>query len=259
MDLTKIKLFLMDLDGTLYIDGKLIDGANETIEKLRKDGKKIGFVTNNTSIGKNDYLKKFKKIGLTVFESEFVSASYEMIEYLKKNNLQDSVYLLGTKSLKKEFEKNGIKLVDNAKTVVVAYDTELTYKKLVHASTLIKNGANYFSTHIDKVCPSKDKVLPDAGSYINLIYDITGKKPKFVGGKPGKDFAKYILNKFQVKKNQVCFIGDRLYTDIQFALNNGFNSILVLSGETKKEDLKECKIKPDLVLSTIKDIQKLID
>jgi len=172
--------------------------------------------------------------------------------------LENSVYLLGTKSLQKEFKNEGIRLLNDAKTVVVAYDTELTYKKLAEATTLIANGSKYYATHLDKICPSVDKNLPDVGSYIKLIHEATGIEPEFIGGKPCKDFAKYILDKFNLKKSEVCFIGDRLYTDIKFANINGFKSILVLSGETKKEDLKNCEIKPDLVLNSIRDLINLI-
>jgi len=257
LDLKKIKLFLVDLDGTTYIENNLIDGAKESLEKIKEKGKNFCFISNNSSRSIYDYLKKFKKLGLNIGKNEVITSSTFMINFLKEKNLGKSVYLLGTKSLKKEFLKEGITLRDDAKTVVVSYDNELTYKKLSQVSTLILNGSNYFATHLDKVCPSLSQNLPDVGSYIKLIKEATGRKPDFIGGKPSKEFAKFILNKFSVKKNEVCFIGDRLYTDIKFAKDNGFKSILVLSGETKKEDLNKSDIQPDLVLNSIKELQNL--
>ena len=258
MNFEKIKLFLIDLDGTTYLDNNLIDGVVETLDEIKKQGKNFCFVSNNSSLSKSEYLKKFKKLGLKILNNELITSSEQMVSYLKEKKLHNSVYLLGTNSLVKEFKKVGVVLKNSAKTVVLAYDKELTYKKLTNASTLISNGANYFATHLDKVCPSTDKILPDVGSFIKLIFEATGKNPAVIGGKPTKEFGKFILSKYNFKPSEICFIGDRLYTDILFAKNNKFKSILVLTGETHKEDLEKSDIKPDLILNTISDLKNLI-
>lgn len=254
-ELKNIKLFLIDFDGTTYVDTKLIDGATDFLKDVEKQNKKFCFITNNSSVSVDYYVKKLHKLGIVVDKSKVYSSSTATINFLKQKYSNKKIFLLGTKLLKKEFVQNGIRVVDtNPDVVVVAYDTELTYKKLDLACLYIRKGLPYIATHPDNNCPKLYGFAPDVGSFISLIKTSTNREPDEIIGKPNKIMAKEILSQFKVKKSEVAMIGDRLVTDIAFANNNGMTSIAVLTGETTREILKKSNIKPNITVNSIKDL-----
>lgn len=259
-NLKSVKAYLFDMDGTLYIGGKLIDGASQTLEYLRNHGKKVFFLTNNSSISVSDYLIKLKKYGLTDKIDEICSSSLSTIAYLKKNSLDKRVYLVGTQSLKREFVEHGIELVeDDPLTAVLSYDKELTYDKLVKLTKFIVKGANYIATHEDINCPSEDVYFPDIGSMMALVEKSTGLKPMAICGKPRKIMAQYVEEMLNLRPNEIAMVGDRLMTDIAFGINNDFVSVLVLSGESTLIDQKNSGLVPTYVFDSVKDIVKELE
>lgn len=253
--LKNVKCFLLDLDGTIYLGNSLIDGAEDFLKAVKAGGKKYCFLTNNSSRSAADYLKKLEKIGINAVPDEVLTSGQSAVSYLKKNYAGKSVYLLGTESLKKEFSGSGIVLTENKPDiVVVSYDTELTYEKLSKACLYITGGALYIATHPDINCPSERGMLPDLGSYMELIKKSTGKSCGIICGKPRGIMAEAVLERFNLKREEIAMVGDRLSTDIQFALNCGFVSVLVLSGETDMEMLEKSGLKPDVVLPSVKGL-----
>lgn len=255
-DIKNVKAFLFDLDGTIYLGGKLIDGAKETLEYLRENGKKVLFLTNNSSKSVKDYLVKMQKFGLTDSADDICSSSLSTIAYLKKHNLCEDVYLVGTKSLQEEFKTHGISLVEeNPKTVVLAYDTELTYEKLCKATRFIVKGAGYIATHEDINCPAEDVYLPDIGSMMALIEKSIGRMPDVICGKPRPAMADFVQDLLGLEASEIAMVGDRLLTDIAFGINNDFFSVLVLSGESTLESLKQSGLEPSRVFASVNDIK----
>ena len=115
-------------------------------------------------------------------------------------------------------------------------------------------GAILHFTHPDTNCPSQRGSLPDAGSFIALIEKSTGRLPDVICGKPNAVMAQAVEEKFELESRQIAMVGDRLTTDMAFAINNGFASILVLTGETDRKLLNESGIKPDYVFDSVRDI-----
>ncbi|MFX0071857.1 MAG: HAD-IIA family hydrolase [Candidatus Hermodarchaeota archaeon] len=180
------KVFFLDLDGTIYLDGVLFDNIKELIKTLQKKKKKFFFLTNNSSISTNDYYKKLRKVGLDIKKENIIISTHPTIQYLKENKFK-KVFLIGTKSLRSEFKENGFELNDkNPQIVVLAFDKELTYEKLVKAAYFLQENLPYIATHPDKVCPTKKGYIPDTGSMIALLYESTGKMPE-IFGKPNKE------------------------------------------------------------------------
>ncbi|HOJ88990.1 MAG TPA: HAD hydrolase-like protein, partial [Pseudothermotoga sp.] len=142
--------------------------------------------------------------------------------------------------------------------VVLGYDTEVNYEKLALGCLFIRKGVDYIATHPDINCPSADGPLPDAGSFISLIERSTGRKPDFIVGKPNPLMLKMIVEKTGVEPERIAMVGDRLYTDMEFAKRSGIFSILVLSGESTLEDLKKVEEKPDLVLQNIGELALML-
>ncbi len=254
--LKDIKLFVLDMDGTIYLGDKILPGAIEFVKTARKMGKKVIFFTNNASKNPNNYVDKLKRMGFGSKREDVVTAGDVTIEFLKKNHPNQPVYLVGTPALEQSFTEAGIVLSENADVVVSSFDTTLTYEKLVIACDLIRNGAIFYCTHPDFNCPTETGFIPDSGAIAALITASTGAIPKYFG-KPHRETAEMISNLFGVSFDETAIVGDRLYTDIALGKNNGLLSVLVLSGETKIEDVNDSN-SPDIILDGIGEILNYI-
>lgn len=158
--------------------------------------------------------------------------------------------------LEASFREKGIPLTDGSEAdiVVSSFDTTLTYEKLEKACTLIRNGAKFYSTHPDFNCPTETGFIPDSGAICALITASTGKQPRYFG-KPHKETAEMLSRRFGIPAEKTAVVGDRLYTDIALGRNNGLTSILVLTGETKREDVNESNA-PDFIFDSIGEISR---
>lgn len=263
--LRNIECFLFDLDGTIYLEGVLIKGAKQTIEKLKKQGKKVVFLTNNSSVSTKKYHEKLLKIGLECEISDILTSGGATIHYLKSRHKDKSIYLVGTESLKDEFAESGLKMWNDEDGVlcekpnipdvcVLSYDKELTYEKLVKITRYITLGSEYIATHPDINCPADVVYQPDIGSFIKLIESSTGKTPSVICGKPHNAIAEVIVEIANLPAEKIAMVGDRLATDIAFGNTNGFLSTLVMTGETTKEWLNSSEIKPDVVIDGVWEI-----
>ncbi|MBS3811893.1 MAG: HAD-IIA family hydrolase [Halanaerobiales bacterium] len=257
------KLFIFDMDGTIYLGQKLIDGVVDLLDVL--DNKYINyiFLTNNSSKNSEDYKTKLANLGIKAELKKIVNAGEVTAGHIKKIKSEDEnrVYVVGTQSLKDVFENYGFEVVNSRKNVdflVLGFDTSLTYQKLWDAHYLINSGVKYFATNPDQVCPlEKGRSMPDCGAITSLLKTSTGQIPKVIG-KPNVEMINYISEKFDADKRSITMVGDRLYTDIKMAEDSNINSILVLSGETKRSDLKSSTIKPDFVLKDIAELKYLL-
>ncbi len=261
VQLKDLDVFLFDMDGTLNMGEIPLDGAMDTLRELEKLGKKVCFVTNNSSKSKYDYFEKVHRMGYDCKMEQIITSGMATAQYLNRYHPYKSVYVLGTDCLKQEFADYGIEVKEineGADIVVLAFDTELTYKKLFYATQLIGKGSGYIATHPDYVCPSDEGDMPDAGAMMSLINDTVHRMPDVVVGKPNFAMAEYVFDHCSVSPEKVAFVGDRLYTDIKFGINNNMTSILVLTGETSLEMLNESDIKPSYVLDSVNEIPKLI-
>lgn len=253
---SRFGLYLLDMDGTIYFENSLIPGAYEFINKLKEENIPYVFISNNSSVSKSTYLEKLANLGIPCSEDNLFSSAMAMGLYLKENYLDKKVFVVGTKLFKDELLNYGINLVDDdsADILVVGYDRELTYEKLEVACRLLDGDVIFLATNPDFVYPLKNKrYLPDCGSICNMLTVATGKSPNYIG-KPNPFIIDYLKKKFGVRNEDVVVVGDRLYTDIQLAINANVNSILVLTGEATKEMLEESKVKPNYVVDSIKDL-----
>lgn len=234
----KAKIFL-DLDGTVYLDGLPFPDVLETLHKLSTAGSTIHYITNNTSESVEQYSKKLANIGLPVFEGAVISPISILLNWMK-NNKKRKVYPIGTKSFEYALVNSGIATVDhcNPDLVIVAFDKELTYEKLMISCKLINSGVPWYITHIDLACPSIHGPMPDCGSIGAMIEKTTGVPPSGHFGKPGKHLVRYLQSIIH-DDERIVVAGDRLYTDAALGLKIGAHTILVKTGEFKaaEEDL----------------------
>ena len=256
------KLYLFDMDGTLYLGSRLYDFTLELLDTLKKTGRNYLFMTNNSSKSVEDYVKKLGKLGIQATRDDFMTSSQATAFYLHKHHDGQKLYVCGTESLKEELRREGFSIttnVDEVECIVMGFDTELTSQKLHDVSYMLLTRPDlpYIATNPDYVCPTEFGSVPDCGSVCDMIYNATKKRPVVIG-KPSPLMPQLAMEKLGVSKEETCVVGDRIYADVKSGLNAGVTGILVLSGETTVEILNESADKPHLVLQDAGEILSAI-
>lgn len=255
--LQSCKLFVFDLDGTLYLGDKVLPGAHEIIEALEASPDyKYVYLTNNSSRAARDYITRLKGLGFLCSDENIMSSSMATARYLIENYSGQGVYLVGTNAFYDELKDCGINLSeDNATVVCVGFDTELTFDKLNKATHFLRRGAAFVAANPDCVCPMpEDEVLPDCGSICALLTACTGREPFYIG-KPNPQMLYMLSENLGISLSQIAVVGDRLYTDIAVAENAGAVSVCVLSGETNREMIKSSPVKPQYVFPSVIELR----
>ena len=250
----KTRLYLFDMDGTLYLGDRLYDFTPALLHQIRRTGGKYLFMTNNSSKSVADYVKKLEKMGISATREDFMTSSQATAFYLKQHHPGKKLYVCGTKSLIAELESEGFETttdIEKAECVVMGFDTELTFQKLWDVSKILltKPDIPYIATNPDLVCPTEFGSVPDCGSVCFGIQNATGRTPTVIG-KPSPLMPELAMAKWGCTPGETTVIGDRIYTDVKSGLNAGANTILVLSGESTLQTLAESPDKPHLVLES---------
>lgn len=256
-----LKLYLFDMDGTLYLGDRLFGFTAELLNKLRETGSRYMFMTNNSSKSVQAYIDKLEKLGIPSTSEDFITSSQATAYYLKKQYPGAVLYVCGTNSLKQELESQGFRVtekLEEVECIVMGFDTELTFQKLHDVSYLLATREiPYIATNPDYVCPTEFGSVPDCGSVCDMIFNATGKRP-IVIGKPEPLMPMLAMEKCGCKPSETAVVGDRIYTDIKSGLRAGTVTILVMSGETTEEILNESIEKPDIVLPDAGEILKAL-
>ena len=256
-DIKNIKLFLFDMDGTLYLGNRLYDFTINLLKTIKHTGGRYMFMTNNSSKSVVDYIKKLESLGITATEDEFITSSQATSYYLKNTYPNARLYVCGTQSLKDELTSEGFFVTEDASSadvLVMGNDQELTFKKLEDVCReLLTRDVPYIATNLDYVCPTEFGSVPDCGSFCDMIYNCTKKRPLLIG-KPEALMPELAMEMAGCTKEATAVVGDRIYTDVKSGINAGAVSVLVMSGETTEEILRVSEDKPDLVLSSCAEI-----
>ena len=255
------RLFLFDMDGTIYEGEELFEGSLDLLDGIRKIGGKYVFITNNSSKSVWDYVEKVNRLGIMADEDNFFTSSQATILYLKENYAGKCIYCQGTKSLVKELVNEGLNIVteysDKAEVILIGYDTELTFKKIQDSCKMLQKDIPYIATNPDYACPVSFGFVPDCGSICMMYENATGRTPKFIG-KPEPTMINFVREKTGYSKEETVVIGDRLYTDIASGLNADVTTICVLTGEATVEEILNGSTKPSYTFDSVKDISKII-
>lgn len=256
--LADTELFVLDMDGTFYLGERILDGALDFIEAVKRKGKQFLFFTNNSSKSPEIYMEKLAGMNCPITREQIMTSGDVTIQYVKRNYKGKSIYLVGTRALEESFLQAGVFLTQEMPdVVVVGFDTTLTYEKLERACTYIRNGALFLATHLDINCPTEDGFIPDCGAFCAAITLSTGIQPKYLG-KPFAETVEMVLDRTGMKRETTAFVGDRLYTDVATGVNNGALGFLVLTGETKLADVEVSEVKPDGVFESLGEMGELL-
>lgn len=261
-DLNKVRLFLLDMDGTIYLDNRLFDGVTDFLAHIKAIGGKYMFLTNNSSKSVDKYIEKLASLGIASAEEDFLTSTNATVLYLQKKAYH-KIYALGTASFKEQLRNAGLpitdRLEDDIDCLCMGFDTELTFQKLEDACILLGRDVDYVATNPDWVCPTWYGYVPDCGSVSEMLYNATKRRPVFIG-KPQPAMALLAMEKTGFSPEQTALIGDRLYTDIACGVNAGITSIFVLSGEGTLADVETSDVKPSYIYENIRalfrDLQK---
>lgn len=264
MKLKAKRLFLLDMDGTIYLGNRLFSGVPEFLDRVKSKGGKYIFMTNNSSRSVSSYIDKLKSLGIEAVREDFVTSVDATVEFIKRRHGEEAflkkIYVMGTESFIEQMREAGFNTVScidgGADIVLCGFDKELTYKKLEDVCWLLsdsKNEPEYLATNPDWVCPTEFGYVPDCGSMCEMIKKATGKSPYFIG-KPNPDMALLAMKKTGFSREETLVIGDRIYTDIACGANAKVDTCFVLSGEGTLEDVQSADTKPTYIVNDIAEL-----
>ena len=259
------KLFLFDMDGTVYLDETLFDGAKELFSAIDQKKGKYVFITNNSSRSVGDYVLKMHRLGLkNITEEHFYTSGQAAQAFLSENYPGKRVYVQATASLIKEYRALGMDVTDeydeSASAILVGFDTEVTGEKIYGTCKMLTNlKVPYFATNPDLVCQVDFGFIPDCGTYCDALERATGRKPIYIG-KPAPTMIFTAMKKFGYSAEETVVVGDRLYTDVASGNNALVDTVCVLSGEATAEEILNASGEkvPTFVLKSIADLIDLI-
>ena len=234
------RLFLLDMDGTIYLDDRLFDGVTAFLSRIREKGGRYLFLTNNSSKGVEGYIEKLNGMGIATGREDYLTSVDAAVDLLRRRYPGRRCYVQGTRSFYDQLAAAGIPVTcdreDGAEILLSGFDRELTFQKLEDACILLNRGVTWLATNPDWVCPTWYGAVPDCGSVCEMLHRATGREPEFIGKHPPE---------------AAVLLGDRLYTDIACAVNAGIDSVFVLSGEGTRDDIERDGIRPTWVYDDI--------
>ncbi|EQC32560.1 hypothetical protein SDRG_09879 [Saprolegnia diclina VS20] len=271
--------FLFDCDGVLWRGSAAIEGAKEAIQLLRSLGKKVVFVTNNSTKSRDTYVDKLAGQGISATVGDIVTSASACAAYLRKHDVQGKVYVVGEAGLAAEVSAQGFEnfgLEHNGKTevptpfavdpavgaVVIGLDRAISYYKLSYAavSILTNPGCKFFATNTDPTFPVDGAVLPGGGTCVAALATAVGRAPDAVIGKPSQALLQTILSTHNLDPARTCMVGDRLNTDIEFGRLGGLRTLLVLTGVTAPSEIEYIENeaqRPDFFVESIDVLNQL--
>ncbi len=248
-----IKTAIFDLDGTLILGKTPVPGAAEALEKLRLAGVRVFFLTNAGTRSREGVAHKLDNMGLQAVKEEVYCGSYLVARYIAQNHHGKKAFVVGEHGMNEELKAAGVKVAEDAEIVAVCLDRHVTYEKLAKAHKLLKKGAHFIASNKDHTFPTEHGSMPGAGCIVSAL-EFSSKKAAYVVGKPNPFAFEIMQNELGLNPEETVMVGDRLDTDIMFAKNAGIKSALVLTGISKKDEIKEKKIEPDFVFASVAEL-----
>ncbi|TPX34866.1 hypothetical protein SmJEL517_g02631 [Synchytrium microbalum] len=274
-----VDTFLLDCDGVIWSGNDVFPNVHYVLDTLRSMGKRLLFVTNNSTKSRAAYRKKFTSLNLTADVDEIFGSSYAAAYYLKHIlNFPDdkNVYICGMEGIQEELkaeeisyigssaDDENLKSMDDMATilpdpsvgaVLFGFDLNINYKKLAKAFTYLHDNpsVHFVATNSDLTYPAGGRVYPGTGALLSALSASVGRKP-IICGKPEQTMLDVIINKYHLNVERTCMVGDRLDTDIEFGKLGGLKTLLVMTGVTSKQELSTTHIIPDYVMKGLGEL-----
>ena len=254
----EIRSYLMDMDGVLIREDHAIPGADAFIAGLRE--KQIPFLvlTNNSIYTPRDLSARLARAGLQVPEEFIWTSALATASFLADQVPNGSAFVIGEAGMTTALHEVGYILTDTDPDYVVLGETRTySFEAITQAIRLVHAGARFIATNPDVTGPSPDGPLPATGSVAALITKATGAEPYFVG-KPNPMMFRSAMNRIEAHSESTIMVGDRMDTDIVAGIEAGLDTILVLTGSTKREAVNRFPFRPSRILDSIADAIELI-
>ena len=257
------RLWLLDMDGTLYLGDSLFPGVPQFLRAIRESGGQYLYLTNNSSRGMDAYIYRLKHFGILAKPEDFLTSADAAIDLLKKEQPGKKGFVVGTVSLMGQMEEAGLSVSgedwQNADYLLIGFDRELTFRKLEDTCRLLAERPDipYYATNPDWVCPTEFGSVPDCGSICEMIFRASGKRPRIIG-KPETAMLELAMERTGVSREDTVVIGDRIYTDIASGANAGIDSVFVLSGEGTMADIDSFGITPTWIFPSVLEVAEEI-
>jgi len=246
------KGYLIDLDGTIYRGSEPIPAGRRFVEQLQARQIPFLFLTNNTTKTPETVAQRLaKEFSIHVGSETVYTATLATIDYMNDANKGNKVYIIGEPGLIEPILAAGyVWDEENPDYVVIGLDTDVTYEKFVVATLAIQKGATFIGTNPDKNIPTERGLLPGAGAVIAMLEASTQQKAIYIG-KPEAIIMNKAVEILGLEKSEVLMVGDNYTTDILAGINNGIDSLLVLSGFTQKADVPTLPIPPTYLVDSL--------
>ncbi|NHW33509.1 HAD-IIA family hydrolase [Paenibacillus aceris] len=249
--------YLFDLDGTVYAGHQILPGVLATLDKLRKEGKSVLFVTNTTTHTREGVRERLSHFGITCSEEDILTALCVSRMYFQEYLPEAKVFMIGEQAMRNELEQYNVETTEDplsATHVLVGLDKHFTYEKLTLGMNALRNGARLIAANPDPFCPLEDGAIPDTWSLVKALETASSQPVYQVIGKPSVYYAKKALEKLNIAPEACLMVGDRVTTDIRFGKSSGMYTALVLTGADSRKDVTLHGIEPDYVLDTLSEI-----
>lgn len=246
--------FLIDMDGVIYRGGQLIPGATEFIRQLQESNTPFTFLTNNSQRTRRDVATRLVRMGIDVDEHHVFTCAMATARFLAHQLPDGTAYVIGEGGLLQALHANGYSIVDHAPDyVVVGEGRAFTFEMLEAATQMILDGAKLIATNLDPNCPTQSGMRPGCGSIVAMLETATGLSA-FSVGKPSPVMMRMARKELGLSTAETTIIGDTMETDVLGGVAMGYNTVLVLSGGTRREDLTRYAYRPDVVVDSIADL-----
>src|SRR5436309_6098255 len=246
--------FLIDMDGVVYRGTDLIPGAKEFVSLLLRKRIPFLFLTNNSQRTRRDVATKLRRMGIAAEEGHIFTCAMATARFLAQQKPGGTAYVIGEGGLLQALHQNGYAIVDSdPEYVVVGEGRTLTMEMLDTAVRMIQRGAKLIATNLDPNCPTKDGLRAGCGAIVAMLETATSARA-FSVGKPSAVMLRAARDDLGLTTAEVTIVGDSMETDILGGIQSGYRSILVLTGNTKREDLARYAYRPDLVVESIGDL-----
>jgi HAD superfamily hydrolase (TIGR01457 family) len=253
--------YLLDLDGTVYRGERLLPGAREAVATLRGRGARVLFLSNKPIETRADYARKLTRLGVPAGDGDVLTSGLVMASWLVRHAPGARLYVVGEPPLVGELKEAGFEVTEDPSrvdVVVIAFDRTFDYRKLDVAYQASRRGARLVATNPDRTCPVEGGEIPDCAAMIGAIEGASGRRVEAIVGKPSPVTVEAALARMGgLAPRDVLMVGDRLETDIVMASRAGMDSALVLTGVTRREQLRGAPAAPTYVLETIAGVVDL--
>ena len=243
--------FLLDMDGVIYRGSRLVPGASDFITRLRSHGIPFRFLTNNSQRARRDVALKLRRLGIEASEHEVFTCAMATARFLASQKPNATAYVIGEHGLAAALHRNGLTVVDDDPDfVVVGEGRTMTFEMIERGVRLVEKGARLIATNPDPNCPTDQGTRPGCGAIVAMIERATGVEA-FSVGKPSPVMMRAARKEMGLRTDEIIMVGDTMETDILGAVQMGYRSVLVLSGGTRRQDVKKFAYEPDLIVDHI--------